>query len=133
MRDKNCSKCSELKPVSEFGKHKGNKDGLTYYCKGCVNSRNLKFNKTIAGRWRYRKYDAGRKGREFSITQEQFEAIATTPEGCYLCGTTASQLSLDRVNNLRGYTIDNVAACCWPCNASKGASTLEEWKKKENK
>ena len=121
MIDKECSNCNKLKPKTRFGKHKGNKDGLTYSCK------------TIAGRWRYRKYDAGRKGREFSITQEQFEALTTNPVGCYLCGTTASQLSLDRVNNLRGYTIDNVAACCWPCNASKGASTLEEWKKKENK
>ena len=133
MTHKECSKCNELKQRDEFGKHKGNKDGLTYYCRSCINERNLKFNKTIAGRWRYRKYDAGRKRREFKITQEQFETLVTNPAGCYLCGTTALRLSLDRVDNLRGYTIDNVAACCSPCNASKGDSTLEEWKERNKK
>ena len=130
MIDKECSNCNELKPRNEFGKHKGNKDGLTYYCRACINNRNLKFNKTVAGQWRYRKYDASRKGREFKITQEQYEMIVKDSTGCYLCGNNKVQLGLDRVDNSRGYTIDNIAPCCSPCNTSKGALTLQEWERK---
>ena len=130
MFDKICTKCGVLNPVTKFGKHKGNPDGLTYYCKPCINARNLKFNKTTAGRWRYRKYDAARKGREFRITQEQYRKVIEAPGGCYLCGDTTVQLGLDRIDNSRGYTQDNIAPCCPPCNVSKGDKTLEEWKRK---
>lgn len=35
MEEKRCSRCGEIKPVSEFGKDRRNKDGLLIYCKSC--------------------------------------------------------------------------------------------------
>lgn len=35
METKCCSKCNEVKPVSEFGKHKTGKFGVNSYCKLC--------------------------------------------------------------------------------------------------
>lgn len=35
MLSKYCAKCGEYKALSEFNKHKGNKDGLQYTCKAC--------------------------------------------------------------------------------------------------
>lgn len=35
MNVKQCTKCDELKPISEFGKHKLGKDGLRPCCKLC--------------------------------------------------------------------------------------------------
>lgn len=32
---KSCSRCGETKPVSEFSKHRGYKDGFRYECKKC--------------------------------------------------------------------------------------------------
>jgi len=32
---KTCNRCKVKKPLSEFGKHKSNKDGLQYRCKSC--------------------------------------------------------------------------------------------------
>lgn len=32
---KTCKKCGETKALSEFNKHRGNKDGLQYTCKAC--------------------------------------------------------------------------------------------------
>ena len=36
MTEKKCSKCGEVKPVSEFHKSKANEDGLVYICKQCI-------------------------------------------------------------------------------------------------
>jgi len=36
METKKCSKCGEVKAVSEFNKNKNRKDGLHTYCKKCV-------------------------------------------------------------------------------------------------
>ena len=37
MEIKRCTKCEETKELSKFGKHKGYKDGLNYWCKECRN------------------------------------------------------------------------------------------------
>lgn len=36
METKLCTKCGQVKPVSEFGKNKSKKDGLQSHCKECV-------------------------------------------------------------------------------------------------
>lgn len=43
MAKKNCSKCKVLKPYSEFGNHKKNKDGLNIYCKTCTRAASQKW------------------------------------------------------------------------------------------
>jgi len=66
-----------------------------------------------------------------------FDEITRRP--CHYCGAEpARHLSgtgrrlrridgarngVDRVDNRRGYEVDNVAACCWPCNAAKCTHT----------
>jgi 5-methylcytosine-specific restriction endonuclease McrA len=49
---------------------------------------------------------------------------------CVYCGSVKG-LSLDHVvpQSLGGsHDIDNLATCCIPCNCSKGAKTLSEWR-----
>jgi hypothetical protein len=43
--EKRCTKCSELKPISEFYKHKSSPDGRTWYCKVCINGENKRRSK----------------------------------------------------------------------------------------
>jgi len=38
MKSKQCSKCKEVKPVTEFYHDKNRKDGHCYWCKGCIKS-----------------------------------------------------------------------------------------------
>ena len=45
MKTKVCAKCLEEKPLIEFGKHKGFKDGLRYICKVCDNARRREYYK----------------------------------------------------------------------------------------
>ena len=42
---KQCSKCKEIKSVSEFWKHRGHTDGLASNCKTCVYTTNRKWQK----------------------------------------------------------------------------------------
>lgn len=40
---KKCTKCSEVKALSEFGVRTSSKDGLSHQCKPCVRARNAKY------------------------------------------------------------------------------------------
>ena len=35
MNEKRCARCKEMKPITEFGKDRRNKDGLNIYCRPC--------------------------------------------------------------------------------------------------
>jgi hypothetical protein len=43
--EKNCKRCLEVKPISDFGKNKNKKDGISIYCKECENKRYKLYNK----------------------------------------------------------------------------------------
>jgi len=82
---------------------------------------------------------AEKRGYEWHLTKEQVRSLSKLP--CYYCGVEPSQVTrypsmngvyvyngLDRVDNNKGYTIDNVVPCCKVCNRAKGTATLEEFK-----
>jgi len=86
-------------------------------------------------------YKAGaeRRGLEWDLTEEQFKEI--TQKDCYYCGTKPNNRienkgsngayiynGIDRVNNNKGYTIENSVPCCYTCNRRKGKSSLQEYK-----
>lgn len=77
----------------------------------------------------YRK-GAKQKGREFSLTVEQFAQL--TSAKCYYCGLSPNKIfrrkgmygeykynGIDRVDNTKGYSIENCVPCCWECNKAK--------------
>ena len=43
MKTKKCSRCEKEKSLNEFHQHKGNPDGLRYYCKDCRKECNKKY------------------------------------------------------------------------------------------
>ena len=82
---------------------------------------------------------AKKQGLDYDLTKEQFKEI--TQQNCYYCGTKPSNISkkyhsngdyiyngLDRVDNTKGYTIDNVVPCCLRCNIAKRNYTLKDFK-----
>lgn len=73
-------------------------------------------------------WQAKRKNREFTLSKQDFLTI--TAKNCYYCGALPSNQAgrygrmcryngMDRVDNLKGYTLDNVVPCCKTCNAMK--------------
>lgn len=73
---------------------------------------------------------ARKKGVEFSLTKEDF----TIPDVCPMLGiplffspgkATANTPSIDRIDNTKGYTSDNVRVISWEANRLKSDITLE--------
>ena len=79
------------------------------------------------------------RGYDYNLTEKQFAEITQKP--CYYCGAIPNNKhkqkesngdyiynGIDRVDNNKGYTIDNVVPCCKTCNSAKGRLTLQEFK-----
>jgi hypothetical protein len=89
------------------------------------------------GRFRNLKVNAANKGREVSLNFEEFISITSLP--CHYCGgfnqgrAADSGLvfcGLDRRDNARGYTLQNVLPCCSWCNRMKFEFSYEEFLEK---
>lgn len=81
--------------------------------------------------YRYKQYENNAKQRKlvWAIEQNLFNFLIT--DTCYYCGLkhthNSSFLGLDRVDNSRGYELDNVVSCCKMCNRAKGTYTEKEF------
>lgn len=88
----------------------------------------------------YWNYFMGAKHRklDFLLTKEDFRELVSKP--CYYCGIEPLQKykgtdqpeefiynGVDRVDNNKGYTEDNVVTCCKACNIAKHTMTQQEF------
>jgi len=76
--------------------------------------------KTFNYKYSLGKNKAIRKGKDFSIQKSEY--LNLMEQGCFYCGSSLDKnggLSLDRIDNCKGYSIDNVLPCCRPCNVIK--------------
>jgi hypothetical protein len=82
------------------------------------------------GRFAYVRRSALGKGKSWSLTKEQYEPLVVLP--CAYCeceNNVQAGIGLDRLDNSRGYDIDNVVSCCIECNIARGDRfTPEEMK-----
>jgi hypothetical protein len=73
---------------------------------------------------------AKQKNRIFNLTKDQFEYL--TKQNCFYCGNSPSKIKnqkglngeyiyngIDRIDNTKGYTLDNCVPCCSVCNTFK--------------
>lgn len=94
--------------------------GLTYLA-GCASCRGWR-TRLRQIRSDYRS-PARLKGRVFELSQEQFNDLVMAP--CKYCGDKDFPLGVDRVDNSKGYTLDNCVPCCGMCNKAKSNKPLE--------
>lgn len=95
-----------------------------YRCQSCAREYSAKYYHSIKTnlRYRYSMFRSKAKGRqlEFNLTFDQFTQFLNNP--CYYCAhpLPTTGYSLDRVDNAKGYTSENVVPCCIECNRIKG-------------
>lgn len=90
----------------------------------------------------YRNYKKASERRkyDFNLTIEQFTLLIENK--CFYCGIVNSMTpygnnklkknykynGIDRIDNDKGYVIDNVVTCCKICNNSKSTLSIQEFK-----
>ena len=89
--------------------------------------------------WVYR--NATKKSnRQFELSKEKFYDLIS--DNCYYCGSKPNSANkrylkydsnfryngIDRVDNSKGYLVDNCVTCCEICNRAKLTMSLEEFK-----
>ncbi len=120
---KTCKKCGEVKPLTDFHKAKGCKDGTRHTCKRCHYASNLKWKKTNISKFRYQQRSSYLK-RKYGVTMEWYEnKLEEQKEVCAICSCDSS--------GLRGkddmFCVDHChttgqprALLCHKCNAGIG-------------
>jgi len=84
------------------------------------------------------RYGAEKRGYEWALSKEDVRQLTSRP--CHYCGIEPIQRikkasyngdciynGLDRVDNDRGYLIDNIVPCCGTCNKMKNNMTQKEF------
>jgi hypothetical protein len=80
-------------------------------------------------RWKTIKRKAPRRGIEFAVTFKEFKTLFDNlPSNCPCCelpyikqnGNMYRRPSVDRIDNAKGYHMDNLAIICAGCNQYKG-------------
>lgn len=140
---KTCTKCKVAKPEEAFS-HKGT--GRRSRCRDCTKAYQRAYYKAnpdkfkryskkaslnLRGKWRKAVNNQRKTESECTIT---FEDYCSLLNGCdWLCSYCSGSLrelsghSLDRIDNLRGYHLDNVVPCCWECNHKRRDLDFDEW------
>ena len=108
----------------------------------CSNCRKLRNNKPL-NVIRYKEYCYYRSGAkhrnlEWNLTEEQFANLIN--KNCYYCGELPSKRQsvsyktdyelvngIDRIDSIKGYTIDNCVPCCSKCNLMKNNLKKEDF------
>ena len=109
-----CNKCGE-----EMIKNNG-----FDICSKCKKT-HKEYNSTVSHKYSQYMSGAKKRGYEFSITLEEFTAHYYLD--CCYCGDKVDGIGLDRVDNTKGYTSDNIVACCENCNRLKMDRDLPDW------
>jgi len=87
-----------------------------------------KFN-TVQARYAFTKCRAMKRGLDFLLDFSSYEMLLKKP--CFYCAEPLnySGCGLDRIDNSKGYILENVIPCCGRCNTSRQDNfSVEEWK-----
>lgn len=145
-----CHDCLEYKNEEEFTSNSSTskiRHNRRHICKECANKRQLKhdvnlskdkkLHKCLQHRFLGAKDRATKQSIPFDITLEYIQELWDKQKG--LCaisglpmtfnlreGRVHSNISIDKIDRLKGYTIGNVQLVCMACNQIKSDMTNEE-------
>ena len=128
---KECTKCGNMKHLNYFSKGRG-KFGKHQWCKCCVNKSKDEWIRDNPKKYLLAsaKGNASKKGQIFDIN----ESHIIIPEYCPVLGIKIDiksknrdfSASIDRIDNNKGYTPDNIVVISGRANRIKSDSSIEE-------
>lgn len=134
-----CGHCKQSKDSSAFSKNKQTTSGYNSWCKECISKKHPEYDKrTYSDRKEYKgqynaKYYQTEKGRFsnsrnaaksrkhlWELSFEEYQPFIKN--SCFYCEGPLDNYGsgLDRIDNNKGYTKDNVLSCCGECNRLRG-------------
>ena len=93
-------------------------------CNSCKKT-HKEYNNTITHKYSQYINGAKRRGYSWELTLEQF--VSMYDSNCTYCGDKITGVGIDRVDNTKGYTIDNCVKSCQKCNQLKMAYEYNDW------
>lgn len=135
---KECIKCKETKPFTTeyFHSHiiNGKYRHRSASCIECHKKRMKIYNRESYAKNRsrslvkhYKRYDRAMGWGENDLTESWFEDNINT-KSCYYCGANNVPIGMDRIDNNKGHTKNNVVPSCQICNKVKNnIFTVEEF------
>ena len=134
---KKCHDCGQVKPLENFDRNKGRKDGRNYRCKACQveyyeanREQRLKYSRQHyeSNREKYRAKDARYRAlkrqaaTEPFTVEDQIRIWGPTPDCVYGCGRPAEHWDHFVPLRLGGrHSVHNLFPACAPCNLNKHA------------
>lgn len=120
-----CTKCKQIKPTTEFHRHAKCRGGFNSVCKACRVPLSQAQYKNTARELRLfnaAKSRAAANGREFNIELSDI----CIPDQCPVLGIPMARPSIDRIDNNKGYVKGNVRVISYRANVLKNNATVEE-------
>ena len=69
--------------------------------------------------------EAKKTGKPFNISIDDAKQLINDP--CFYCKGQFKGLGIDAVDHLKGFVVDNIKACCTPCNKAKSDYSLQDF------
>ncbi len=102
-----------------YRKHKEKRkaESRAYKSTDIYKAKRIERDSKIRRRYTNLKSDAKRRNLEFNLDYTYYESLIK-PDQCYYCEGPLAKLSgaLDRIDNNKGYILENVVPCCRDCN-----------------
>jgi len=136
MSTKYCKRCDRTLPIEHFHKHRNSKDGHAFYCKDCASEYGRKYreNSWVSVYSMMRGNVTSYHRKPFNISKEEFKKwYLTEPRKCAYCDlreeyisliddsqlNRSKRLTIDCMENSKGYVVDNIVLSCLRCNFMK--------------
>jgi hypothetical protein len=120
---KNCLKCQESKPLSDFGRDVQKKDGLNAYCKLCIRKRNIDFRKNHPD-YRREYYQNYREENREKLRAASLERFRNNREDCLKANRISYYKHKDEIAKKRKLVR------MLPENREKNRVRVSSWRKK---
>ena len=101
-------------------------------CHQCyINKRVSRNKRNPRDKFLVRLYDCkkGAKNRNYNWNLTDEYAINLMKNQCYYCFDTNNIVGIDRIDNTKGYEVDNCVSCCFQCNSMKSTKTKDDFLK----